>query len=111
MIEGGSPSCWVKLNMEAMRKEYLAVQSRRVALGESDEAFLSAGFLPQHQLHTVFFSLFFLPLCFPQRDAEEGVTMATKRGLSSGDAHPACADGTCKEQRYIHEFCQSVLVL
>ncbi|XP_007556653.1 limb region 1 homolog-like protein [Poecilia formosa] len=28
----GSPSCWVKLNMEAMRKEYLAVQSRRVAL-------------------------------------------------------------------------------
>uniref|UniRef100_A0A3B5LMI5 Limb development membrane protein 1-like n=1 Tax=Xiphophorus couchianus TaxID=32473 RepID=A0A3B5LMI5_9TELE len=32
LIEGGSPSCWVKLNMEAMRKEYLAVQSRRVAL-------------------------------------------------------------------------------
>uniref|UniRef100_A0A3B3V6R7 Limb development membrane protein 1-like n=1 Tax=Poecilia latipinna TaxID=48699 RepID=A0A3B3V6R7_9TELE len=27
-----NPSCWVKLNMEAMRKEYLAVQSRRVAL-------------------------------------------------------------------------------
>ncbi|XP_035993625.1 limb region 1 homolog-like protein isoform X1 [Fundulus heteroclitus] len=30
--EGGSPSCWVKLNMEAMRKEYQTVQSRRVAL-------------------------------------------------------------------------------
>ncbi|XP_035993626.1 limb region 1 homolog-like protein isoform X2 [Fundulus heteroclitus] len=28
----GSPSCWVKLNMEAMRKEYQTVQSRRVAL-------------------------------------------------------------------------------
>ncbi|KAM4738181.1 limb region 1 homolog-like protein isoform 2-T2 [Anableps anableps] len=28
----GSPSCWAKLNMEAMRKEYQAVQSRRVAL-------------------------------------------------------------------------------
>ncbi|KAM4571199.1 limb region 1 homolog-like protein isoform 1-T1 [Fundulus diaphanus] len=30
--EGGTPSCWVKLNMEAMRKEYQTVQSRRVAL-------------------------------------------------------------------------------
>lgn len=28
----GSPSCWAKLNMEAMRKEYQAVQKRRVAL-------------------------------------------------------------------------------
>ncbi|XP_047231074.1 limb region 1 homolog-like protein [Girardinichthys multiradiatus] len=28
----GSPSCWVTLNMEAMRKKYQAVQSRRVAL-------------------------------------------------------------------------------
>ncbi|XP_015233437.1 limb region 1 homolog-like protein [Cyprinodon tularosa] len=28
----GSPSCWVKLNMEAMKKEYQTVQSRRVAL-------------------------------------------------------------------------------
>ncbi|KAM4571200.1 limb region 1 homolog-like protein isoform 2-T2 [Fundulus diaphanus] len=28
----GTPSCWVKLNMEAMRKEYQTVQSRRVAL-------------------------------------------------------------------------------
>uniref|UniRef100_A0A3Q2NMH3 Limb development membrane protein 1-like n=1 Tax=Fundulus heteroclitus TaxID=8078 RepID=A0A3Q2NMH3_FUNHE len=27
-----NPSCWVKLNMEAMRKEYQTVQSRRVAL-------------------------------------------------------------------------------
>ncbi|XP_072222702.1 limb region 1 homolog-like protein isoform X1 [Leuresthes tenuis] len=29
---GGSTSCWVKLNMEAMRKEYQTVRSKRVAL-------------------------------------------------------------------------------
>ncbi|XP_012776662.1 limb region 1 homolog-like protein isoform X2 [Maylandia zebra] len=31
-INCGSTSCWVKLNMEALKKEYQAVQSKRVAL-------------------------------------------------------------------------------
>uniref|UniRef100_A0A8C2X8N5 Limb development membrane protein 1-like n=1 Tax=Cyclopterus lumpus TaxID=8103 RepID=A0A8C2X8N5_CYCLU len=29
---GSTTSCWVKLNMEAMKKEYLTVQSKRIAL-------------------------------------------------------------------------------
>ncbi|XP_068589040.1 limb region 1 homolog-like protein [Cebidichthys violaceus] len=29
---GSTTSCWVKLNVEAMKKEYLAVQSKRIAL-------------------------------------------------------------------------------
>ncbi|KAM8754113.1 limb region 1 homolog-like protein [Acanthopagrus latus] len=31
-LNSGSTSCWVKLNMEAMRKEYQTVQSKRIAL-------------------------------------------------------------------------------
>ena len=34
VIGGGNPSCWVKLNMEAMRKEYQTVRSKRLALGK-----------------------------------------------------------------------------
>lgn len=35
----GSPtSCWVKLNLEAMKREYQVVQSKRVALGKIDRA-------------------------------------------------------------------------
>lgn len=36
LIEGGSTSCWVKLNMQAMKKEYQTVRSKRIALGKID---------------------------------------------------------------------------
>lgn len=29
-------TCWVKLNMDAMRKEYQSVRSKRIALGKTD---------------------------------------------------------------------------
>lgn len=48
VIVGGSTSCWVKLNMEALKKEYQAVQSKRVALGKTGwTCCLSAGVLAQ----------------------------------------------------------------
>ncbi len=43
-FEGGSTSCWVKLNVEAMKKEYQTVRSKRIALGKIDRL-LSAGLL------------------------------------------------------------------
>lgn len=37
LIEGGSTSCWVKLNVEAMKKDYQTVRSKRIALGKIDK--------------------------------------------------------------------------
>lgn len=42
--EGDSTSCWVKLNMEALKKEYQIVQSKRLALGKTNRL-LSSEFL------------------------------------------------------------------
>lgn len=36
VIVAGTASCWVKLNMEAMQKEYQAVHNKRLSLGETE---------------------------------------------------------------------------
>lgn len=36
VVAGSNTSCWVRLNTEAMKTEYQAVRSKRIALGEMD---------------------------------------------------------------------------
>lgn len=70
--EGDSTSCWVKLNMEALKKEYQIVQSRRLALGKTNVQAALCWFLCLHTWSFVTvqsFGAFFCPLFLFVRDA------------------------------------------
>lgn len=79
--------------MEALKREYQVVQSKRVALGKTGApCWLSCTVIAlcSHLLLSPF-----CLSCFPHRDAKESVPMAAEPGLPAGNACAPRTDGTC----------------